>query len=296
MRLKWPFGVTVLLVLLLGAMVLWRFHVGAPLRIVHQKCKPAYLLSGDPAPCRAIKPAQGYALLQDKEKGLHTLLIPTVRIAGIESRILTRPETPNYFWLAWQARDVVSVAVGRSVPDTAVAITVDSRYASSHNQLHLRIACLRPQIRRQLALAGSRWNDQWSGYWLLGHRYYLRTLTEAELAGRGIFLRVAEELPETGQAMGRHGIALAKLQNGRFVLMVLPSHLLGRGANLGAPDELQDDACATASNASFPTSHYSRVLRRRERPLIDAARPVMIKRLHSSANGMRAVRSLQSGR
>ena len=209
---------------------------------------------------------QGYALLQDRKGGVHELLIPTRRIAGIESRVLQKPETPDYFWLAWQARGMLSIAAARPVPDATVAIAVNSQYGRSQNQLHLHIACLRPDIRQQqLAVAGTRWSKRWIRYWLLGHNYYLRTLTETELADQSVFVRVAKELAESGQAKGRYGIALAQLQNGCFVLLVLPRDLLGRGPNLGSAAELQDDTCATAGTGSFPASWYSRVLRPRDR-------------------------------
>lgn len=259
-------GVAVLLLaLLLAGLALYRYNAGALWRIVQRQCQPGYLRSGDPAPCRVLDPVQGYALLQDRKGGVHELLIPTRRIAGIESRVLQKPETPNYFWLAWQARGVLSIAAARPVPDAAVAIAVNSQYGRSQNQLHLHIACLRPDIRQQLAVAGSRWSERWIRYWLLGHNYYLRTLTEAQLADQSVFVRVAKELAESGQAKGSYGIALAQLQDGRFVLLVLPRDLLGRGANLGSPAELQDDTCATARTGSFPASWDSRVLRPRDR-------------------------------
>ncbi|CTP84398.1 CDP-diacylglycerol pyrophosphatase [Xanthomonas translucens pv. arrhenatheri] len=258
-----------LLALLPAGLALYRYNAGALWRIVHRQCQPGYLRSGNPAPCRVLDPVQGYALLQDRKGGVHELLIPTRRITGIESRVLQKPETPNYFWLAWQARGVLSSVAARPVPDAAVAIAVNSQYGRSQNQLHLHLSCLRPDIRQQLALARSRWSTRWSRYGLLGHNYYLRTLTEAELAEQSLFVRVAKELPDRGQARGRYGIALAQLQDGRFVLLVLPRNLLGRGANLGSPAELQDDSCATAGTGSFPMSWYSRALRPRDRSAAD---------------------------
>ncbi|WP_231104154.1 CDP-diacylglycerol diphosphatase, partial [Xanthomonas graminis] len=255
--------VVLLLLLLLAGLALYRYNAGALWRIVHRQCEPAFRLSGDPAPCRALDPVHGYALLQAKSGGAHELLIPTRRIKGIESRVLQESATPNYFWLAWQARGTLSVVAGRPVPDTAVAIAVNSQYGRMQNQLHLHIACLRPDIRLQFAAVAPAWDRRWARYWMLGHRYYLRTLSEAELVSQSLFVRVAEELPESTQAMGRLGIALAKLQDGRFVLMVLPRELLGRGANLGSAVELLDETCATAGTGGFPEAWYFRIPRPR---------------------------------
>lgn len=49
----------------------------------------------------------GYVVLKDLNGPLQYLLMPTYRINGTESPLLTDPSTPN-FWLAWQARDFMS--------------------------------------------------------------------------------------------------------------------------------------------------------------------------------------------
>ncbi|MXV10940.1 CDP-diacylglycerol diphosphatase [Xanthomonas sp. LMG 8992] len=229
--------------------------------LVHRHCEVNASRSQPPMPCRALNLVQGYALVQDKRGRAHAWLVPTRRITGAASPALQRHDTPNYFWLAWQARGVLSDLLGAPVPDSAVAIVVDAQTVRSQNQLHLRIACLRGDIREQLAVAGSRWNTHWNGYWLHGRHYYLRTLSEKELRQRGPFLRLADELPGARGNLERYGLVLSVLQDGRFVLLALPRTLLGRGANLGAARVLQDDDCTTAATHSFPAAWYSNVMR-----------------------------------
>ncbi|MDQ1093587.1 CDP-diacylglycerol pyrophosphatase [Xanthomonas sacchari] len=265
------FGVVALALMWLGtALAMYRHHVNALWHLVHRHCE-VNARSGIPAPCRALDLSQGYALLQDKRGQAHAWLVPTRRITGAASPALQSNETPNYFWLAWRARGVLSDLLGAPVPDTAVAIVVDAQTVHSQNQLHLRIACLRADIREQLAVAGTHWDAHWNGYWLKGRRYYLRTLSEAELAQRSPFLRVTEELRGAGGNLGRYGLALTMLQDGRFVLLALPRTLLGRGANLGAAHVLQDDDCATAGTRSFPASWYSNVMRPGDRARVELA-------------------------
>ncbi|MCW0454336.1 CDP-diacylglycerol diphosphatase [Xanthomonas sacchari] len=256
------FGVVALALMWLGtALAMYRHHANTLWHLVHRRCEINAWHSGVPVPCRILDPAQGYALLQDERGRAHAWLVPTRRINGAAKLALQRQDTPNYFWLAWRARGVLSDLLGAPVPDTAVAVVVDAQTLPSQNQLHLHIACLRADIREQLAVAGPYWDAHWNGYWLKGRRYYLRTLSEAELAMRSPFLRVAEELPGASGNLERYGLALTVLQDGRFVLLALPRTLLGRGANLGAARVLQDDDCATAGTRSFPASWYSNVMR-----------------------------------
>ncbi|MCW0379538.1 CDP-diacylglycerol pyrophosphatase [Xanthomonas sacchari] len=256
------FGVVALALMWLGtALAMYRHHANTLWHLVHRRCEINAWHSGVPVPCRILDPAQGYALLQDTRGRAHAWLVPTRRITGAADPTLQRQDTPNYFWLAWRARGVLSDLLGAPVPDTAVAIAGDAQTVYSQNQLHLRIACLRADIREQLAVAGPHWDAHWNGYWLKGRRYYLRTLSEAELAQRSPFLRVAEELPGASGNLGRYGLALTMLQDGRFVLLALPRTLLGRGANLGAARVLQDENCATAATRSFRDSWYSNVMR-----------------------------------
>jgi CDP-diacylglycerol pyrophosphatase len=46
-------------------------------------------------------------LLKDRNGPLQYLLMPTYRINGIESPLLLKSGTPNFFWQAWQSRGVL---------------------------------------------------------------------------------------------------------------------------------------------------------------------------------------------
>ncbi|WP_045765632.1 CDP-diacylglycerol diphosphatase [Xanthomonas albilineans] len=255
------FGVMALSLMTVGSVLaLYRHHADTVWRVVHRQCASDASCSGEAMPFRAMDLAQDYALLQDRDGRAHVVLVPTRRIVGVESPLLQRRETPNYFWLAWRARGALSELLGKAVPDTAVAIVVNAQTAHLQNQLELHIACLRADIRQRLASVGAHWNPRWSGYWLQGHHYYLRTLSEEELIQHSPFIRLAEELPENPVKLERYGLALSRLQDGRFVLLALPRTLLGRGATLGATRELQDDTCTSAGTRSFSASWNSRVM------------------------------------
>ncbi|MDI5424656.1 CDP-diacylglycerol diphosphatase, partial [Salmonella enterica subsp. enterica serovar Kentucky] len=45
------------------------------------------------------------------------------------------PATPNFFWLAWQARGYMSKKYGHDIPDSAVSLAINSRLGRSHAEL-----------------------------------------------------------------------------------------------------------------------------------------------------------------
>lgn len=77
-------------------------------KIVLEECLPNQQQNQNPSPCAEVKPNAGYVVLKDLNGSLQYLLMPTYRINGTESPLLTDPSTPNFFWLAWQARDFMS--------------------------------------------------------------------------------------------------------------------------------------------------------------------------------------------
>lgn len=77
-------------------------------QIALEQCLPNQQQNQNPSPCAEVKPNAGYVVLKDLNGPLQYLLMPTYRINGTESPLLTDPSTPNFFWLAWQARDFMS--------------------------------------------------------------------------------------------------------------------------------------------------------------------------------------------
>ena len=92
----------------------WKFtgNPDALRQIVLQQCLPHQLQQQDPAPCAEVKPDAGYVVFKDRNGPLQYLLMPTWRINGTESPLLLKSGTPNFFWLAWQARSFMSQKYG----------------------------------------------------------------------------------------------------------------------------------------------------------------------------------------
>lgn len=179
-------------------------------KIVLEQCLPNQQENQNPSPCAEVKPNAGYVVLKDRHGPLQYLLMPTYRINGTESPLLTDPSTPNFFWLAWQARDFMSQKYGQPVPDRAVSLAINSRTGRTQNHFHIHISCIRPDVREQLdnnlANISSRWLPLPGG--LRGHEYLARRVTESELVQRSPFMMLAEEVPEAREHMGSYGLGV----------------------------------------------------------------------------------------
>ena len=76
-------------------------------RIVHDQCVPNQINRHNPSPCALVDLAGGYVVLKDRVGATQFLVLPTARIAGIESAALLSPRVPDYMQDAWSARRFV---------------------------------------------------------------------------------------------------------------------------------------------------------------------------------------------
>jgi len=237
--------IALLLLLLIGGLAIAAFHLhknsDALWQIVSEKCEPNQRATGSPAPCQRVASDQGYALLKDLNGPLQYLLIPLEKITGMESPALLDPATPNFFAFAWQSRTQLAARRGAPIPDSALSLAINAEYGRTQNQLHIHISCLRPDVRRALDRLAPALSSRWQTATLLRHAYQLRALTLPELTQWSLFMRVAEEIPNARSEMGKYGVALAALPDGRLVVMALARNWLL--LNRGSAEEIQDHRC-----------------------------------------------------
>jgi CDP-diacylglycerol pyrophosphatase len=131
-------------------------------RIVHEACVPHMQLSASPTPCAEVSTAGRYAVLKSNEGTMQYLLIPTDRVTGIESPLLQRADTPNYFARAWDARAYMERSLGRPIARENLALTINSRRGRSQNQLHIHISCVSRSVKAQLARQQARIGPNWA--------------------------------------------------------------------------------------------------------------------------------------
>ena len=211
--------------------------------IVLEQCLVNQQQHRNPAPCALVKPDAGYVVFKDRNGPLQYLLMPTYRINGTESPLLTEPQTPNFFWLAWQSRNFMSMKRGTEVPDSAIALTINSPTGRTQNHFHIHISCLRADVREKLDANQGQISTQWLPFpgGLEGHEYLARRVTEAELVKHSPFMMLAQELPEAREHMGRFAMAMAQQSDGSFVLLATERNLLV--LNRASAEELQDHQC-----------------------------------------------------
>ena len=141
--------------------------------IVHGQCVPNEEHYGRPEPCALVElrtgEARGYAVLKDLVGATQFLLVPTARIAGIESPELLLLGAPNYFESAWQSRTYVDDVLGRVLPRDDFSLAINSAYGRTQNQLHITstVSALTSETRcatmRRLSATGGRpWISCWS--------------------------------------------------------------------------------------------------------------------------------------
>lgn len=237
--------VTLVIVFILIALAFaaWRFHHNgnALWQIISQQCVPGQQQKNDPSPCQRVDMAAGYVTMKDRNGPLQYLLMPVARICGIESPALGDPATPNFVALAWQQRQLLTMRRGAAVPDSAISLTINSEYGRTQNQLHIHISCLSREARQQLDRLTPQLNARWQPQTLHQHRWLIRTITPDELAQQSSFIRFMRKVPQAQQEMGKYGLALASLSDGRLALMAIERDWLRM--NRASAEELQDHSC-----------------------------------------------------
>ena len=215
--------------------------------IVQQQCVPHWVTAHDPAPCASVSSGapghddRGYAVLADRKGGAHFLLIPTRTIRGIESPELQSAGARNYFAAAWQARGVLSSAVGHDVPREAVGLAVNHMHARSQDQLHIHISCLGRPLYEALHGAADRIGDGWTPLAVGDSGYRARRIMGPELGAADPFQLLAAELPGARAALGEYTLLVAGMQ-----FREGPGFIVLAGDAVPGAELLLDAKCAVA--------------------------------------------------
>jgi CDP-diacylglycerol pyrophosphatase len=216
-------------------------------KIVHDRCVPGVERGAGPAPCSLADPAAGYAILKDLRGATQFLLIPTARIAGIESPAILAPGAPDYWQQAWAARRFVDKAAGRELPRIDVGLAINAEMRRSQNQLHIHIDCIRVDVKQKLAEAALEPGPGWSAIALppSANVYLARTIESSDLAGVYPFRLLAARLASPTE-MGEQTLVVvgAKLPSGKDGFYLLNDQAAPGLPSLGWGEELLDHDCA----------------------------------------------------
>lgn len=220
-------------------------------KIISQECLPHAEALPANSPCLKVvlqpDAERGYLVFKDRNGPLHFLLMPTIKINGIESGQLIDVTVTDYFQKAWQARSFIANQSSQKVPRDIVSLTVNSSYGRSQDQLHIHISCIKPEVKAHLEAQLDRFSERWTSvqYGINNHGYIARTLTEAEFQQMSPFVRLAKEVPGADKQMGRYGLALVAYTSKTQVPMylLLANKLDIFALNLGYTGDIQDHQC-----------------------------------------------------
>jgi CDP-diacylglycerol pyrophosphatase len=187
------------------------------------------------------QPREGYAVLADAKGGAHFLLIPATTVVGIESPDVLKPEAPNYFAGAWQARDRVAAVLGRDVRRGDIGLAVNSQQHRSQDQLHIHIECLGQDVHRVLQAAADRLTGHWTPVNLAQWQYEGMRVMGEDLKQANPFALLAERMPGAKQEMGAYTLMVAGMQ-----FKDGPGFILLTGKNVPGTEVLLDPTCAVA--------------------------------------------------
>ncbi|WP_338525438.1 CDP-diacylglycerol diphosphatase [Pseudomonas batumici] len=249
---KWlkVLALLLLAVVLSGASwLVWGRGNGSALwQIVSQQCVPHQQDKQDPAPCLVVDLKQHYALLKDRQGPLHDLTIPTDRVTGIESPLLLEGNSYAFFANAWQQRERLSAEAGKPISDEFLSLAINSRYGRSQGQLHIHLACLRPEVHKLLAEHAAQVTQAWQplGVKLNGHEYLAKRLGGKDLVQENPFKLLGQYVRQQGDSMSRYGLALVVAPGGD--LLLLANRVSVGDFNFGSAGEIQDYGCALVNN------------------------------------------------
>jgi CDP-diacylglycerol pyrophosphatase len=222
--------------------------------IVSQKCIPKQLQNLKPEPCDEVNISKGsengYVVLKDLNGPLQYLLMPTAKIAGVESPEVLKSNTPNYFYESWLARSYMIKKYGSTIEDEEISLAINSQLGRSQNQLHVHISCIKPDVKKIIHDNSAKITSKWSRLpvKILGHHYKVIKISEAELRSKNIFELVAQDIPDGEQNLSKYGIGLMALKNKKksydYVVLASRAEL---PFNRGSVEEIQDHLCPQLS-------------------------------------------------
>ena len=220
--------------------------------VVHGICLPAYQSVGVAFPCLEVNIAngldRGFAVLQAPSSAAHIIVVPTVRVSGIESPALQSETAPNYWEAAWDARRFVEQGARRRLPRDKIGMAINSAATRSEDQLHIHVSCVAPAVTDFLRRRQSEIHGAWSPLRakLAGHRFLAMKVETERLAQADPFKLLGRGNPSSTLSMGRQTLAVvgATFPHGKSGFYVLANDTRASPGDTASAEALLDDKCA----------------------------------------------------
>lgn len=240
-----------ILLLFAGSLSFW-LSVGAAdarrenlWRVIHYGCVPDQTRIGLPAPCINVDLTKRFALIGGFFHQDELLLVPTIRLTGIEDPALLSAETPNYWQLAWGFRQRLAPDLP-TVPSDMVGLAVNSAYSRTQDQLHIHIDCLRRSVYRSLHRLAQQTGNSWSTEEIAPGKFYeVIKLTQKTLEQQNPFQILAARSGATPSSMARETLVLAgtTMADGSPAFYLLRQSYNPADQSGGHGEELLDHRC-----------------------------------------------------
>jgi CDP-diacylglycerol pyrophosphatase len=187
-------------------------------------------------------------VLKDLVGDTQYLLMPTVKITGIEDPQVLAPGAKNYFADAWAERHFTVAAAKHELPRDDLSLAINSVYGRTQNQLHIHIDCVAAAVRAAIAKDIASVGGAWAPFpeKLAGHAYRAMRVTGDALAVNPFKLLAADIRPD---AMGNETLVVvgAALPGGAAGFVLLEDTANLAAGDRGSGEELQDHSCALAT-------------------------------------------------
>ena len=206
--------------------------------------------SNDPAPCAVVDLRVGFVVLKDLVGATQFLLLPTVRISGIEDPAVLVPNVPNYWDWAWRMRQLTESRAGKELPREDISLAVNSRSGRSQDELHIHIDCVRRDVRDALAAHRDAITLSWSAFPvpLVGLPWRAFRVDGRILGTVNPFRILAKGDPAAGADMADHTLVVVGMTWSNKVegFALLDGKVDLAAGNRGSGEVLQDHDCALA--------------------------------------------------
>jgi CDP-diacylglycerol pyrophosphatase len=197
---------------------------------------------------------KGYAVLKDIVGATQFLLIPTLRISGIESFSILDPDAPNYWDAAWRARYFVEERAQQPLPRDDISLAINSAVGRTQDQLHIHIDCVRADVKAALAAHQADITAVWTPFPvpLVGHTYRAMRVESDYLGDANPFRLLADSDPKIASDMGQYTLVVVGMTftGGKPGFVVLDGHADAATGDHASGEELQDHACELAAAAA----------------------------------------------
>jgi CDP-diacylglycerol pyrophosphatase len=136
------------------------------------------------------------------------------RVTGIDDPQVKSSTFPNYWEIAWQKTELYL-----NRPREQMGLAINCASCRDQDQLHIHMACVKKDVREELAAKHGDIQSHWGGTIVLGgHHFTARRITRGELAQTSPFL-LLKDISPAWKHMERQTLAVIGQKDGSFVVL-----------------------------------------------------------------------------